>query len=119
MTKKTWQTMHTPPNTTCPHRYLDVQDEPRCRIATRRKKTRCTFEDCLCRLFTYIEDGLPEPGVDVLAAWVNEIGSIIVERACYYPDDGWCYLGSTPSIVLHRTVYAWALLPDAPEVRGK
>ena len=65
--------------------------------------------------FTYIEDGIPEPGVMVLGAWTN--GDEFHVAPSVWDDDAQCWLEDSNDVCALGSdyyLYAWAKWPDAP-----
>jgi len=111
--QETWQTIHIRPNSECPYRYVDG---PWCG-ALLGLDTQCNYEDCPHRLFTYVEEGLPEYGIEVLAAWTNGKDAILVRSRC--ADGFWYGYEAREARTRGWRVYAWMPLPEAPPVRGE
>ena len=118
MTPETWQTTRTVLSTNCPSLYFTIGGGDWCHALT-GDRARCTFEYCPYKLFTYVEDGLPDPGVEVLAAWSLGKETTILKSSHHIDDsDGWWSCGYT-YVMLYWRVYAWTPLPEAPPVRGE
>jgi len=73
-----------------------------------------------CLTFTYVGDGLPRSGATILAAWVKDVdGATYLTESEYDAERNFWYGGPNTWLgsLWNWHVYAWALLPEAPEVR--